>query len=109
MISAKKGSLYMGFSGVYMVIRKLDVRTYNDPHIGGISLQHATHCRIENVTMTSGVYNVQAARPRHCKAVLLTPGTKTPPLPSCATCWSPATTPVSVSVVSDLRRDRSNS
>ncbi len=72
-ISAPSGSLYAGFSGVYVVIRNLSVRTYDNPQIGGIDLNHAAQCRLENVTITTGVYNVQASQPTHGKAGLVTP------------------------------------
>lgn len=72
-ISASKGSLYMGFSGVHVVIRNLDVRTYDNPQIGGIDLNYAAQCRLENVVVSTGVYNVQASQPTHGKAGLVTP------------------------------------
>lgn len=73
-ISAPSGSLYMGFSGVYVVIRNLDVRTYDNPQIGGIDLNHAAQCRLENVVVSTGVYNVQASQPTHSTTGLVTPG-----------------------------------
>ncbi len=50
-ISASRSpqSLYGGFSAVYVVIRNLDVRTYNNPAISGIDLHFAMQCRLENV------------------------------------------------------------
>lgn len=69
----RSGKLYMGFSGVYVVIRNLDVRTYDDPGIGGIDLQHAAQCKIENVFVNTGVYNVQASKPTHGTRGLVTP------------------------------------
>jgi hypothetical protein len=72
-ISATKGTLYSGFSGVYVVIRNLDVRTYDNPQIGGIDLNYAAQCRLENVVVTTGVYNVQASEPTHGTAGLVTP------------------------------------
>src|SRR6478672_10122146 len=49
-ITAEKSSnsLYGGFSAVYVVIRNLDVRTYDNPGIDGIDLRFALQCRIEN-------------------------------------------------------------
>jgi hypothetical protein len=72
-ISAPSGSLYLGFSGVYVVIRNLSVRTYDNPQIGGIDLNYAVQCRLENVVVSTGVYNVQASQPTHGKAGLVTP------------------------------------
>ena len=61
-ISAVPTSPQQGnFSGVHAVIRDLEVRTYSDPQIGGIDLQWVQQCRIENVIVNTGVYNVQAS------------------------------------------------
>ncbi len=74
-ISAAKSpnSLYGGFSAVYVVVRNLDVRTYDNPGIGGIDLHVALQCRIENVFVNTGVYNVQASKPTHDAKGLVTP------------------------------------
>ena len=72
-LSARSGSLYSGFSGVHEVIRNLEVRTYDNPRIGGIDLRHAVQCRLENVVISTGVYNVQASRPVHGAKGLVTP------------------------------------
>jgi hypothetical protein len=72
-ISAPSGDLYMGFSGVYVVIRNLSVRTYDNPQIGGIDLNYAAQCRLENVVVSTGVYNVQASEPTHGTTGLVTP------------------------------------
>ena len=66
-------SLYGGFSAVHVVIRNLDVRTYDNPGIGGIDLRHALQCRLENVFVNTGVYNVQASQPTHGTNGLITP------------------------------------
>ena len=72
-ISAASGSLYSGFSGVYVVVRNLDVRTYDNPRIGGIDLNYAAQCRLENVVVSTDVYNVQASQPTHATTGLVTP------------------------------------
>jgi hypothetical protein len=74
-ISAKASpdSLYGGYSAVHVVIRDLDVRTYDNPAIGGIDLHSAMQCRLENVFINTGVYNVQASRPTHATKGLVTP------------------------------------
>lgn len=74
-ISASKSpnSLYGGFSAVYVVVRNLDVRTYDNPGIGGIDLHFALQCRIENVFVNTGLYNVQASQPTHATKGLVTP------------------------------------
>ena len=56
-----------------MVIKDLEVRTCDDPRIGGIDLEWAQQCRIENVFVNTGVYNVQAAKPTHGTKGLVTP------------------------------------
>jgi hypothetical protein len=66
-------SLYGGFSAVNVVIRNLEVRTCDDPGIGGIDLRDALQCRIENVVVNTGVYNVQASKPTHGTTGLITP------------------------------------
>ena len=65
--------LYMVFSGVNVIIRNLDVRTYDNPGISGIDLQHAAQCKIENVFVNTGIYNVQASKPTHGTSGIITP------------------------------------
>ena len=75
-ISAKTSPdpLYGAFSAVHVVIRDLDVRTYDNPAIGGIDLHYAMQCRLENVFINTGVYSVQASQPTHgTKGGLVTP------------------------------------
>jgi Pectate lyase superfamily protein len=64
---------YGNFSMLQVLIRDLEVRTYDDPGIGGIDLQYAQQCRVENVVINTGVYNVQASRPTHDTQGLITP------------------------------------
>jgi len=71
--SASSNSLYGGFSAVYVVLRNLDVRTYDNPAIGGIDLNYAMQGRLENVFVNTGVYNVQAAQPTYGTKGLITP------------------------------------
>jgi len=74
-ISADKApnSLYGGFSAVYVVLRNLDVRTYDNPGIGGIDLKYAMQCKVENVFINTDVYSVQASKPTHGTSGLITP------------------------------------
>jgi hypothetical protein len=65
--------LYMTFSGVNVIIRNLDVRTYDNPGISGIDLKHAAQCKLENVFVNTDVYNVQASRPTHGTSGVITP------------------------------------
>lgn len=65
--------LYMSFSGANVSIRNLDVRTYNNPGIGGIDLLHAAQCKVENVFVNTDLYNVQASKPTHGTAGIITP------------------------------------
>lgn len=71
--SGSAQSLYGGYSAVHVVIRNLDVRTYDNPAIGGIDLHWAMQCRLENVFINTGVYNVQASQPTHGTKGLITP------------------------------------
>ena len=72
-VSASAGTLYAGFSGAYVVIRNLDVRTYNNPGISGVDLQKAVQCRLENVFVNTDIYNVQASEPTHGTCGIITP------------------------------------
>jgi hypothetical protein len=66
-------SLYGGFSAVNVVIKNLDIRTYDNPGVGGIDLQYALQCKLENVFINTGVYNVRASKPTHGTSGLITP------------------------------------
>ncbi len=74
-ISAAKSDkpLYGTFSAINVVLKNLDVRTYDNPGIGGIDLQHAMQCKMENVFINTGVYNVRASKPTHGTSGLITP------------------------------------
>jgi len=69
----KPEKLYHIFSGVNVVIRNLDVRTCDNPGISGIDLLYAAQCKLENVFINTGVYNVAAAKPTHGTSGLITP------------------------------------
>ena len=71
--SSSANSLYGEFSAVHVIIKNLDVRTYDDPGIGGIDLQYALQCKMENVFINTGVYNVQSSKPSHGTSGLITP------------------------------------
>jgi hypothetical protein len=66
-------ALYGGFSAVQVVLRNLDVRTQDNPGIGGIDLHDALQCKLENVFVNTGAYNVQASKPTHGTSGLITP------------------------------------
>ena len=72
-ISAASSTFYSSFSAVHVIIRDLDVRTYNNPQIGGIDLQYAVQCRLDNVFINTGIYNVQASQPTYGTKGLVTP------------------------------------
>jgi hypothetical protein len=74
-ISASKSpqALYGAFSAVYVSLKNLDVRTYDDPGISGIDLGYAMQCKVENVFVNTGIYNVQSAKPSHHTSGLITP------------------------------------
>jgi hypothetical protein len=65
--------LYLQFSGVNVILRNLDVRTCDNPGIGGIDLLNAAQCKLENVFVNTDRYNVQASRPTHGTAGIRTP------------------------------------
>ena len=54
-------SVYAGFSGVNVIVRNLDVRTYDNPGINGVDLGLAAQCKVENVFINTGGYTVQAS------------------------------------------------
>lgn len=66
--SSSSNALYSEFSAVNVIIKNLEVRTYDNPGIGGIDLQYAMQCKITNVFINTGVYNVQASKPSHGRA-----------------------------------------
>lgn len=68
-----RGALYGGFSAVTVILRNLDVRTSDNPGIGGVDLRLAMQAKLENVFINTGVYNVQASRPTHETRGLVTP------------------------------------
>jgi hypothetical protein len=71
--SPSPNSVFAAFSAVYVVLRNLDVRTYDNPAIGGIDLNNAMQCRLENVFVNTGVYSVHASQPTHGTKGLITP------------------------------------
>ena len=71
--SPSPNSVFGTFSAVYVVLRNLDVRTYDNPAIGGIDLNNALQCRLENVFVNTGIYNVQASKPTHGTRGVTTP------------------------------------
>ena len=71
--SPSPNSVFGAFSAVYVVLRNLDVRTYDNPAIGGIDLNNAMQCRLENVFVNTGVYSVQASKPTHGTSGVTTP------------------------------------
>ena len=71
--SPSPNSVFGAFSAVYVVLRNLDVRTCDNPDRCGIDLRHALQCRLENVFINTGVYNVQASKPTHGTKGLITP------------------------------------
>ncbi len=65
--------MYMQFSGINVSLRNLDVRTYDNPGIGGIDLLNAVQCKLENIFVNTDRYNVDASKPTHGKAGISTP------------------------------------
>jgi pimeloyl-ACP methyl ester carboxylesterase len=65
--------LYGPFSGVNVSLKNLDVRTYDNPGIGGIDLLNAAQCKLENVFVNTDVYNVQASKPTRGTVGIITP------------------------------------
>ena len=72
-VSSSPNPLYSRFSGVNVVVKNLEVRTYDNPGISGIDIENAVQCKIENVFINTGIYNVQASKPTHSTNGLITP------------------------------------
>lgn len=45
----------------YVTIRNLEIKTYDNPSIGGIDLGLAVQCDLDKVFVNTGVYNVQVS------------------------------------------------
>jgi hypothetical protein len=71
--SNKPQKWYHTFSGVYVVLKNPDVRTFDNPGISGIDLAHAAQCRLENVFVNTDRYNVQSSKPTHGTVGIVTP------------------------------------
>ena len=71
--SPSPNSVFGAFSAVHVVLRNLDVRTCDNPDRDGIDLRHALQCKLENVFINTGVYNVQASKPTRDTKGLITP------------------------------------
>jgi hypothetical protein len=70
---SEPGRIYSHFSGVYACIRNIEARTYDNPAISGIDLHNAAQCKLENVFVNTGIYNVRAAKPTHGTSGIVTP------------------------------------
>lgn len=71
--SPKSEAIYADFSGVNVVLRNLEIRTTDNPRIGGVDLAKALQCKVEDVFINTGVYNVRASEPTHGTIGLVTP------------------------------------
>ena len=69
----RPGKIYSRFSGVYASFKNVEVRTYDNPAISGIDLINAAQCKLENVFVNSGGYNVRASKPTHGTSGIITP------------------------------------
>ena len=68
------GAGYESFSNVFVSIRNLEVRTYDNPGISGIDVGFAQQCNLLNVFVNTGIFGVQAALPTHGTSGVITPG-----------------------------------
>ena len=64
---------YSGFSAVSVTLRNLDIRTYDNPKIDAVDFSHACQCKLENVFINTGIYNVLSSEPTHGTYGLKTP------------------------------------
>lgn len=51
------------FANVYL--KNLDIRTYDNPRIGGIDLTYAPFATLENVFINTNIYGIRSAEPTH--------------------------------------------
>ena len=58
---------------VFVSMRNIEVRTYDNPAIGGIDLRFAQQINLINIFINTGVYSVQAAQPTHGTSGVITP------------------------------------
>lgn len=64
---------FSNFSAVHPIFENIEVRTYNNPIIGGINAFNAQQLTINNVAITTGLYSVDAGLPVHDNGGLLCP------------------------------------
>ena len=64
---------YQSFSSVFVVIKNLEIRTFDNPNISGIDMRLAQQCNLQNIFVNTGVYSVQAALPTHDTSGIITP------------------------------------
>ena len=64
-LKASSGSAMGGWSMVFVSIRNLEIRTHDNPTIGGIDLLDVVQCSLANVLVTTGMYATQCAMPTH--------------------------------------------
>lgn len=63
----------LGFCAIKIIIKDLDIRTYQNPFITAIDGGNFVQMRIENVQVSTGVYSVDALEPTHNTAGIITP------------------------------------
>lgn len=71
-INVSPGS-FNGFNMVFLSIKNLAMRTYNNPNCWGINAINANQLNVENFAYDTGVYNVQASDPTNLSVGILTP------------------------------------
>lgn len=64
---------FLGFNNVFVTVRDLEIRTYNNPKIHGLNLFRAQQCQVENVFINNGVYAALSVFPEHQTTGLITP------------------------------------
>lgn len=61
------------FSAVNVYIKNVEIRTYNNPSIGGVDMGYAAFLKLENVFINTDTLNVVSSLPTHNTSGLITP------------------------------------
>lgn len=51
------------FSFVRVILRDMEVRTYDNPQNNGVDLTYAIQCELDNVVVSTGIYTTQCTKP----------------------------------------------
>lgn len=64
---------FENLSAIHLILTRLEIRTYDNPFIGGIDALKAQQFTIRDCAVTTGVYSVDAAYPSNITGGIITP------------------------------------